>query len=113
MTWLRRSLRGVVSQGTAAPAFSGFPLDAHPVAGKTGTAQVQGKAPTSWFASMAPAGDPKYVVVAMVTEGGAGGGNAAPVARGIYETIFGVGTRAAFPPDGPPQDLPRVTGVRR
>ena len=38
--------------------FRGFPLDRIPVAGKTGSAQVEGHNSTSWFASFAPANDP-------------------------------------------------------
>ena len=45
-------------EGTAAAAFAGFPLDRVPVVGKTGTAQVTGKADTSLFAAVAPADDP-------------------------------------------------------
>ena len=59
--------------GTAAPAFAGFPLSPIPVAGKTGTAEIVGKQPYSWFAAMAPANNPKYVVVVMVEQGGHGG----------------------------------------
>lgn len=107
LAFLRRALTGVVRPGgTAATAFAGFPLDRFPVAGKTGTAQVEGENSTSWFASFAPADRPRYAVVAMVTNGGAGGETAAPAVRSIYEALFGVGTRAAFPPQGPPDDLP-------
>jgi len=50
----------------AAGAFAGFPLSSVPVAGKTGTAEVAGKQPHSWFAAAAPANQPEYVVVAVV-----------------------------------------------
>jgi penicillin-binding protein 2 len=68
------------------------------VAGKTGTAEVQGKQPCAWFACYAPAHDPRYVVVVMVEEGGHGGLVAAPIARHILEYIFGL-----------PQGQPEVT----
>lgn len=113
LRFLRTAMQGVTTDGTAAAAFSGFPLDRHPVAGKTGSAQMEGRNSTSWFASFAPADDPRYVVVVMITEGGTGGENAAPAARGIYETIFGDGTEAAFPASGPPAGLPEAQGVRR
>jgi penicillin-binding protein 2 len=88
---VRSALTGVVSgSGTAAGAFYGFPLQQYPVAGKTGTAEVQGKQPCAWFACYAPANDPRYVVVVMIEEGGHGGLVAAPVARRILERIFGL-----------------------
>lgn len=88
---VRSALTGVVSsRGTAAGAFAGFPINQIPVAGKTGTAEVQGKQPCAWFACYAPANDPQYVVVVMVEQGGHGGLVAAPVARHILEYIFGL-----------------------
>lgn len=88
---VRSALTGVVAaRGTAAGAFAGFPIGQIPVAGKTGTAEVQGKQPCAWFACYAPAYDPRYVVVVMVEEGGHGGLVAAPIARHILEYIFGL-----------------------
>ncbi|MBC7246946.1 MAG: penicillin-binding protein 2 [Actinobacteria bacterium] len=96
---VRSALTGVVGGGgTAAGAFAGFPISQIPVAGKTGTAEVQGKQPCAWFACYAPAYDPRYVVVVMVEEGGHGGLVAAPIARHILEYIFGL-----------PQGQPEVT----
>jgi penicillin-binding protein 2 len=74
-------------EGTAAAAFAGFPLDRVPVAGKTGTAQVNGKGDTSLFAAVAPADNPHYVVVAVVEEGGFGSTVAAPIARRVLEAL--------------------------
>jgi penicillin-binding protein 2 len=112
LRFLQRSLPGVVqSGGTAATAFADFPHDEFPVAGKTGTAQVEGENSTSWFASYAPADDPQYAVVAMVTNGGAGGETAAPAVRSIYEALFGIGTKAVFGPEGPPAGIADVTGA--
>ncbi len=88
---VRSALTGVVwGNGTAAGAFRGFPLQAIPVAGKTGTAEVQDKQPCAWFACYAPANDPQYVVVVMIEEGGHGGMVAAPIARRILEYIYGL-----------------------
>jgi penicillin-binding protein 2 len=97
LSFLRESLTGVVSSssGTATGAFLGFPHDTIPVAGKTGTAEVDtpgGTVNHSWFAAMAPADDPEYVVVALVEEGGHGSEVAAPIVREILEGIYGVGT---------------------
>jgi penicillin-binding protein 2 len=89
--YIRDALRGVVTTGTAAGAFIGFPLDAYPIAGKTGTAEIKPKQPFSWFAAMAPAGNPKYVVVSVVEEGGHGSTTSAPVVRRILEGLFGIG----------------------
>jgi penicillin-binding protein 2 len=93
LSFLRTALTGVVSSssGTATTAFSGFPLSEHPVAGKTGTAEVdtpEGEVLHSWFAAMAPAYDPEYVVVAIVEEGGHGSEVAAPIVRRVLEGLL-------------------------
>ena len=82
---VRAGLREAATNGTSAPTFAGYPI---PVAGKTGTAQVFGKGDYAWYASYAPANDPKYVVVVMVEQGGHGGTVAAPAARMIYDQLF-------------------------
>jgi penicillin-binding protein 2 len=87
---IRAALQHVPSSGTAAGAFAGFPLSSVPVAGKTGTAEVAGEQPHSWFAAAAPAGNPEYVVVAVVEEGGHGSEVAAPIVRRILEGLFGL-----------------------
>ena len=74
--------------GTAHAAFAGFPLAQYPIAGKTGTAQVAGKQPTSVFASFAPAANPQYVVDAVLEQAGYGADAAAPVVRRIYDGLF-------------------------
>ena len=58
------------------------------IAGKTGTAQVQGKQPTSVFASFAPATNPQFVVDAFLEQSGYGADAAAPVVRRIYDGLF-------------------------
>ena len=77
---------GAVSDrtGTAYPPFQGLFV---PVAGKTGTAQVKGKGPTSLFASYFPADNPQYAVVAVVEQGGHGAQTAAPIVRQVIESI--------------------------
>ncbi len=91
MTFLRRTLPGVTTEGSAETPFAGFPLDQIPVASKTGSAQVTGSdVSTSWFTSYAPANDPKYAVVMMITEGGTGSKTSGPSVRKIYEALFGV-----------------------
>jgi penicillin-binding protein 2 len=86
---ITNALRGVVQgSGTAAGAFSGWNHTAYPVAGKTGTSEVHGKQPHSWFAAYAPADDPEFVVVAVVEEGGHGSQVAAPIVRRMLEGLL-------------------------
>lgn len=74
--------------GTAVGAFAGFPTDRIPVAGKTGTAELGDQIPYAWFASYAPADDPRYVVVVSVERGGGGSQTAAPIAMRILQAAF-------------------------
>ena len=93
VAFIRNALTGVPGPGgTAGAAFAGFPLSQIPVAGKTGTADVAGQQPTSWFACMAPADHPRFVVVVLVEQGGHGATTAAPIARRILEGLFGMDT---------------------
>jgi penicillin-binding protein 2 len=121
LTFLQKSLRSVVTTGTAKWRFDGMPI---PVSGKTGTGEVYGKNldgsskdTTSWFASYAPSNAPQYAVVMMVSQGGTGSGTSGPSVRRIYEAIFGVqGSNViqeeAIFPSAPPAQIPRrpVTG---
>lgn len=89
--FLRAALAGVTSEGTGRVPFEGFPLDEIPIASKTGSAQVfSDNSTTAWYASFAPADDPQYAVVMMVTRGGTGSLTAGPGVRTIYEALFGV-----------------------
>ena len=98
LAYIRSALAGVVTQGTAAGAFGGFPLNKVCVAGKTGTAQLFGKNATSVFASFAPCDHPKYVVLVMVPDSGYGADVAAPAVRQIWDGIYGLeGHKAAVP----------------
>jgi penicillin-binding protein 2 len=119
LAFLRGSLREVVTTGTAAGAFAGFPVE---VSGKTGTAQVFGRNPngslkddTSWFASYAPSKNPRYAVVMMVGQGGFGASTSGVGVRRIYESLFGVSGNkivpgaALFPEGKPPTQLPKIS----
>ena len=98
LAYIRSALAGVVTQGTAASAFGGYPEGQECVAGKTGTAQVAGNLATSVFASFAPCGDPKYVVVMMIPDSGYGADVSAPAVRQIWDSIYGLeGHKAALP----------------
>ncbi|MEY2588086.1 MAG: penicillin-binding protein 2 [Acidimicrobiaceae bacterium] len=81
-------LIGVTQQkdGTAYGSFLGFPAG-WTVAGKTGTAQVQGKTDTALFAGFGPAENPKYVAVSVLEQSGFGARAAAPVVRTIFEPL--------------------------
>lgn len=83
-------LNEVVSGGTASGAFSGFPLQLYPIAGKTGTSQKTGYDDFALFACFAPADRPTIVVVVVIEQGGGGSIAAAPVARQVLEAYFGL-----------------------
>jgi penicillin-binding protein 2 len=110
LSYIRNALAGVVTQGTAAGAFGGFPLNQVCVAGKTGTAQLFGKNATSVFASFAPCSNPQYVVLVMVPDSGYGADVAAPAVRQIWDGIYGLeGHHAAVPRGQVPSSPPRIT----
>jgi len=83
--------QGVVQDpgGTAYGIFDG-PLANYDIAGKTGTAQVQGKQSTSIFTSFAPATDPQFEVTAILEQAGYGADVAGPVVRQIYDALYGL-----------------------
>lgn len=122
-------LTQVVTRGTAAGAFWGFPI---PTAGKSGSAQPPKGDTNGWFAAFAPVDDPQIVVLAMVEHGGGGASAAAPIVRKVLEAYFGIqgpgattkanpdeagiraaGAGAASPPpvQGVPGDKPLATQV--
>jgi penicillin-binding protein 2 len=110
LAYIRRALAGVITSGTAAGAFGGFPLSKVCVAGKTGTAQVFGKQASSVFASFAPCTNPKYVVVMMIPGAGYGADTSAPAVRKVWDAIYGLeGQKAALPGGRLPAALPRIT----
>jgi penicillin-binding protein 2 len=110
LAYIRNALQGVVTQGTAAGAFGGFPLNKVCVAGKTGTAEIMGKVATSVFASFAPCQSPRYVVVVMLPDSGYGADAAAPAVRQIWDGIYGLeGHKAAVPGGVLPTKIPRLS----
>jgi len=96
----RRVVNGLVGvtadeEGTAYWAFNSeatggtyFPLDEYPVAAKTGTAEVRGKADTSVFAAFAPAEAPTLTAVAILEEAGFGSRVAAPLVARLLERVL-------------------------
>ncbi|WP_050803728.1 MULTISPECIES: penicillin-binding protein 2 [Protofrankia] len=110
LAYIRNALHGVTSEGggTATGVFADWPNDTIPIAGKTGTAEVEGTGDTSWFASFAPANDPQFVVVVTVPDSGTGAEYAAPAVKAIYQSIYGIGRPAALADGRPPSQLPRL-----
>jgi len=86
--YVQRALAQVPVKGTAVFPYRGWPFSAIPVAAKTGSAEIVGKQPFSWFASYAPANNPQYVVVAVVEQAGFGSQVAGPVVRRIMDQLF-------------------------
>jgi penicillin-binding protein 2 len=92
---IRAGLEGVTGPGgTAADAFAGSTM---PVAGKTGTAEAGVNQPFSWFAGYGPTTGARYVVVAMVEQGGSGSQTAAPIAREIFDGLAALEASGAGP----------------
>jgi penicillin-binding protein 2 len=109
LAYIRSALQGVVTSGTAAGTFKGFPLNQVCVAGKTGTAQVFGKNSTSVFASFAPCNHPKYVVVMMIPDSGYGADVSGPGVRQIWDALYGLQGHKAALPGGKLPALPQIT----
>ncbi|MDW4905804.1 penicillin-binding protein 2 [Streptomyces sp. ADMS] len=103
------ALEGVVTRGSAAWRFGGWPQDKIPMHAKTGTAEVYGKQTTSWFATYTK----DYTIVMTISQGGTGSGASGPAVRKIYEALYGVspdGTidnRKALLPT-PQKSLPKI-----
>jgi len=85
-----RAMRGVVTEGTAAAFLASVQP---PMAGKTGTAEVQDKKSHSWFIGFAPyGGEGRRIAVAVIIEhGGYGGRLAAPAAGEIVRRAAALG----------------------
>jgi penicillin-binding protein 2 len=111
LAYIRTALAGVVTSGTAAGTFSGFPLSKVCVAGKTGTAQAYGKQATSVFASFAPCSDPRYVVVMMIPDSGYGADVSGPAVRQIWDDIYGLEGHQAALPGGALPALPHANAA--
>jgi penicillin-binding protein 2 len=73
--------------GTSYPTFGGYPVD---IAGKTGTAEKTGQEDQSWYAALAPADNPKFVVVFTIERGGFGAERAAPAACQVLNVLLDV-----------------------
>lgn len=67
-----------------------WPLEEIPMAAKTGSAEIAGKQPFSWFASYGPADRPRYVAVSVVEQAGFGSQISGPIVRRIMDELFGL-----------------------
>lgn len=78
--YLNELMTGVVKEGTG----KGAAISGITVAGKTGTAENETDKDHAWFVGYAPAENPQIAVAVLLEyDGGAGGSNAAPIARNI------------------------------
>ncbi|MET7650778.1 MULTISPECIES: penicillin-binding protein 2 [unclassified Streptomyces] len=80
------ALEGVVTRGTAAWKFGGWPQEEIPLHAKTGTAEVYGKQTTSWLATYSK----DYTVVMTIAQAGTGSGASGEAVRHIYNAMYGV-----------------------
>ncbi|MFG2479967.1 penicillin-binding protein 2 [Streptomyces fagopyri] len=86
------ALEGVVTRGTAAWKFGGWPQDKIPLHAKTGTAEVYGKQTTSWFATYSK----DYTIVMTIAQAGTGSGASGEAVRNIYNALYGVSPDGAI-----------------
>ncbi|MFB7506073.1 penicillin-binding protein 2 [Streptomyces broussonetiae] len=100
---------GVITRGTAAWKFNGWPQDKIQLHGKTGTAEVYGKQTTGWLATYSK----DYSVIMTISQAGTGSGSAGEAVRNIYSALYGVqgdgsiDKKKALLPE-PQQGLPKV-----
>ena len=93
----------MVSPGTSAQIFSGFPVE---IAGKTGTAETSSGIDQSWYAAIAPYDKPRYVVVTTIEGGGFGAERAAPAARDILLPLLNLDEKDIEPADPSAEPIP-------
>lgn len=100
---------GVITRGTAAWKFGGWPQNKIPLHAKTGTAEVYGKQTTSWLATYSK----DYTVIMTIAQAGTGSGASGEAVRNIYSALYGVkgdgsiDNKKALLPE-PQKSLPKV-----
>ncbi|MEU6093549.1 penicillin-binding protein 2 [Streptomyces sp. NPDC047079] len=106
---MEEALAGVVTRGTAAWKFGGWPQDKIPLHAKTGTAEVYGKQTTSWLSTFSD----DYAVVMTISQAGTGSGASGEAVHNIYNALYGVQkdgsidkSKALLPT--PQQTLPKI-----
>lgn len=87
LSLVRRGLYGVIYEASSSTAahFTNLPVE---VAGKSGTGERTNEDNFAWFIGYAPYDDPKYVVVALIEEGGFGGESAIHAVRHVLGVIY-------------------------
>jgi peptidoglycan glycosyltransferase len=78
---MERAVEGRFAKGIA----GGAKVPGIRTAGKSGSAQLDGEAPHSWFVGFAPADDPRIVVVVVVENAGPGADRAVPMGGRLME----------------------------
>ncbi len=83
---VRNGLKACINSGTGSSA----KLEGLSIAGKTGSAEVQGftRSTHAWFAAYAPADKAELVVIVVGEGAGHGGAIAAPIAKKIFQAYF-------------------------
>jgi penicillin-binding protein 2 len=106
---MNEAFAGVVTRGTAAWKFGGWPQDKIPLHAKTGTAEVYGKQTTSWLATYSK----DYTIIMTISQAGTGSGASGEAVRKIYNALYGVSAdgaidkKAALLPT-PQKSLPKI-----
>ncbi|MDR3082387.1 MAG: penicillin-binding protein 2, partial [Streptomyces sp.] len=106
---MEQALAGVVTRGTAAWKFGGWPQDKIPLHAKTGTAEVYGKQTTSWLTTFSK----DYAVVMTIAQAGTGSGASGGAIRNIYNALYGVQKDGSIDKKKallytPQKDLPKI-----
>jgi len=81
---VKLGLRAVVTRGSA-QSLSSLGIS---VAGKTGTAQVEGASPHAWFTGFAPYPNPQIVITVLIENGGKGSNLAVKITKEILQYYF-------------------------
>ena len=84
---VKRGIHDVIysTDRSLASHFNNLPVE---VAGKSGTGQKNNEDDYAWFCAYAPADDPKYVVAAVLEQGGGGSATASRAIRDVLGVIY-------------------------
>jgi penicillin-binding protein 2 len=109
IAYIDQALQGVITEGTAAWKFGGWPQNKIPLQAKTGTAEVYGKQTTGWLATYSK----DYAVIMTIAQAGTGSGATGQAVRTIYSALYGVQPDGSIDPKKailphPPQNLPKI-----
>ena len=108
-------LEGVTEPDGTAP---GAAVPGYRVAGKTGTARIVGpggyddERHVAWFAGMAPATDPRFVIAVMINEPKAGLSGGGAVAAPVFGRVAQRSLRLLGVPQDAPETAPMLAGLQ-